>query len=65
MAEERNLYPLIEVDGGVGLQNAEKILQAGADVLVAGSSVFGAENPTDAIARMKDIGQEAMQSFLV
>jgi ribulose-phosphate 3-epimerase len=65
MAEERNLYPLIEVDGGVGLQNAEKILQAGADVLVAGSSVFGAENPTGAIARMKDIGQEAMQSFLV
>lgn len=65
MAEERNLYPLIEVDGGVGLQNAEKILQAGADVLVAGSSVFGTENPTDAIARMKDIGQEAMQSFLV
>jgi len=65
MAEERNLYPLIEVDGGVGLQNAEKILQAGADVLVAGSSVFGAENPTDAIARMKDIGQEAMQRFLV
>lgn len=65
MAEERNLYPLIEVDGGVGLQNAEKILQAGVDVLVAGSSVFGAENPTDAIARMKDIGQEAMQSFLV
>jgi ribulose-phosphate 3-epimerase len=60
MAEERNLYPLIEVDGGVGLQNAEKILQAGADVLVAGSSVFGAENPTDAIARMKDIGQEVV-----
>lgn len=65
MADERNLYPLIEVDGGVGLQNAEKILQAGADVLVAGSSVFGADNPAEAIARMKDIGQEAMQSFLV
>lgn len=65
MAEERNLYPLIEVDGGVGLQNAEKILQAGADVLVAGSSVFGAENPMEAIARMKDIGREAMQPFLV
>ncbi|HRF38761.1 MAG TPA: ribulose-phosphate 3-epimerase [Saprospiraceae bacterium] len=65
MADERNLYPLIEVDGGVGLQNAEKILQAGADVLVAGSSVFGADNPTEAIARMKDIGQEARQPFLV
>lgn len=65
MADERNLYPLIEVDGGVGLQNAEKILQAGADVLVAGSSVFGADNPAEAIARMKDIGQEATQPFLV
>ena len=65
MADERNLYPLIEVDGGVGLQNAEKILQAGADVQIAGSSVFGADNPTEAIARMKDIGQEARQPFLV
>ena len=58
MAEERNLYPLIEIDGGVGLQNAEKILQAGADVLVAGSSVFGAENPLEVINRLKDIGTE-------
>ena len=37
---ERNLDTLIEIDGGVGLQNAEEILKAGADVLVAGSSVF-------------------------
>jgi ribulose-phosphate 3-epimerase len=58
MAVERNCYPLIEIDGGVGLQNAEKILQAGADVLVAGSSVFGAEQPLDVIARLKDIGAE-------
>lgn len=40
----KNLSTLIEIDGGVGLQNAEVILQAGADVLVAGSSVFHAEN---------------------
>lgn len=49
----RNAHALIEVDGGVGLQNAEKILQAGADVLVAGNSVFKAENPKEAIARLK------------
>jgi len=49
----RNAPTLIEVDGGVGLQNAEKILQAGADVLVAGSSVFGAKEPREAIAQMK------------
>lgn len=54
----RNAQTLIEVDGGVGLQNAEKILQAGADVLVAGSSVFKADDPRDAIDRLKDIGGE-------
>ncbi len=56
MAIHQNVHPLIEVDGGVGLQNAESILQAGADVLVAGSSIFKAENPEQAIADMKDIG---------
>jgi ribulose-phosphate 3-epimerase len=54
----RNTETLIEVDGGVGLHNAEKILQAGADVLVAGSSVFKANDPADAVARLKDIGGE-------
>lgn len=53
----RNLNTLIEIDGGVGLQNAEAILQAGANVLVAGSSVFKSENPKDAIVRLKSIGQ--------
>jgi len=51
----RNLNTLIEIDGGVGLQNAEAILYAGADVLVAGSSVFKADNPKDAIKRLKSI----------
>lgn len=49
----RNALTLIEVDGGVGFQNAEKILQAGADVLVAGNSVFKAEDPKAAIAQLK------------
>lgn len=52
---ERNCTAMIEIDGGVGLQNAEKILQAGADVLVAGSSVFKAEDPLLAIERLKAI----------
>ncbi len=43
----------IEIDGGVGLQNAETLLQAGADVLVAGSSVFKAEDPLATISRLK------------
>jgi len=52
-----NYSTQIEIDGGVGLQNAEAILQAGADVLVAGSSVFKADDPTTAIARLKAIGK--------
>jgi ribulose-phosphate 3-epimerase len=52
-----NASTLIEVDGGVGMQNAEKILQAGADVLVAGSSVFKSDDPTKAIDRLKNIGE--------
>lgn len=55
---ERNLRTLIEIDGGVGLQNAEKLLQAGADVLVAGSAVFKAEDPVDVISRLKRIGEQ-------
>ncbi|MBX5438847.1 MAG: ribulose-phosphate 3-epimerase [Thermoflavifilum sp.] len=43
----------IEVDGGVDLQNAAEIFRAGADVLVAGSSVFHAPNPAEAIHLLK------------
>jgi ribulose-phosphate 3-epimerase len=54
----RNLPAQIEVDGGIGLQNAQRILQAGADVLVAGSSVFGAKDPRNVIHQLKDMGHE-------
>ena len=49
----RNASALIEIDGGVGLHNAESLLQAGADVLVAGNSVFGAKDPVATIAALK------------
>ncbi len=58
MLTVHNAHALIEVDGGVGLQNAEVLLQSGADVLVAGSSVFKAADPTGAILRLKEIGAE-------
>jgi ribulose-phosphate 3-epimerase len=61
MITTRNTPTLIEVDGGVGLQNAEKLLQAGVDVLVAGSSIFKAENPRSVISRLKEIGGEVMK----
>jgi ribulose-phosphate 3-epimerase len=60
MITTRNLKTLIEIDGGVGLQNAEVLLKAGARVLVAGSSVFKAENPSDMISRMKRIGERTL-----
>ncbi len=44
---------LIEIDGGVGLSNYKKLIQAGADVLVAGNSVFRAENSKEAIVALK------------
>lgn len=53
MITVRNAPTLIEIDGGVGLHNAETLLQAGADVLVAGNSVFAAPDPEATIRAMK------------
>ena len=46
---------LIEVDGGVTSKNAKQLVEAGADVLVAGSFVFKAENPTQTILDLKKL----------
>ncbi len=46
---------LIEVDGGVNFENAFSIIKAGADILVAGNTVFTSPNPTDAITKLKNI----------
>jgi ribulose-phosphate 3-epimerase len=46
---------LIEIDGGVTLENAKEILDAGADVLVAGNTVFKAKDPTAMIAALKSL----------
>lgn len=44
---------LIEIDGGVNIENAPQLIAAGADVLVAGNFVFSAPNPLETIAKMK------------
>lgn len=49
---ERQLDTLIEVDGGVNHKNAPVLLEAGADVLVAGSLIFGSDNPAETIAEL-------------
>ena len=57
MINKNNASVLIEIDGGVTSKNAKKLVDAGADVLVAGSFVFGAENPTQTIANLKNLKQ--------
>jgi ribulose-phosphate 3-epimerase len=52
---KKNAKTLIEVDGGVTSKNAKQLVEVGADVLVAGSFVFGAENPTQTISDLKKI----------
>ena len=49
----KNLYTKIEIDGGVTLENAKSIIDAGADVLVAGNTVFKAKDPVGMIAALK------------
>lgn len=53
LIEKRGSQALIEIDGGVSASNAAHLLEAGADVLVAGSFVFSAENPEETIASLK------------
>ena len=53
MITEAGADVIIEIDGGVGVQNATQLIEAGADALVAGSAVFNAENPTEYIAALK------------
>jgi ribulose-phosphate 3-epimerase len=52
---EQQLGFLIEIDGGVDLNNYKKLLAAGADVLVAGNTVFGSNNPLQTITQLKQI----------
>jgi ribulose-phosphate 3-epimerase len=53
MIDSSGLKVKIEVDGGIDLENARQVIEAGADVLVAGSTVFKSENPKTTIAALK------------
>ncbi len=54
LIKKKNSKALIEIDGGVNATNAKKLVDAGADVLVAGSFVFKSENPTATIKTLKE-----------
>ncbi|MCH8905013.1 MAG: ribulose-phosphate 3-epimerase [Bacteroidetes bacterium] len=62
MLQEKKLNAIIEVDGGVTLENAATILEAGGDVLVAGNTVFGSETPSNTITKLKNISAEVASS---
>ncbi|MCF8284730.1 MAG: ribulose-phosphate 3-epimerase [Sphingobacteriales bacterium] len=55
MATAQNTELLIEIDGGVGQHNLSALVQAGANVLVAGNAVFAAEDPAGMITTLKNI----------
>ncbi|MFY7828731.1 MAG: ribulose-phosphate 3-epimerase [Flectobacillus sp.] len=55
MIDSRGLNTIIEIDGGVNQETGTKLIEAGADALVAGSFVFNAPNPQETIANLKNI----------
>lgn len=62
MASGRNDNLLIEIDGGVGNQNALALLKAGANVLVAGNAIFAAGDPEAVISELKGIKPEILSA---
>ena len=55
MLNSSGLQAIIEVDGGIGLQNVAEVEAAGADAVVAGASVFSTQNPTETIKKLKGL----------
>ena len=56
------MSPAIEVDGGIGVGNARDIVEAGANVLVAGSSVFKPQDRAQAIAELRAQGRLGLEA---
>src|SRR6185295_15505472 len=52
---KKNAKTKIEIDGGVDLNNASALVKTGADVLVAGNTVFSSSNPKETIAKLKGL----------
>lgn len=58
MIRERGLDVHIEVDGGIDMSTAALVTEAGAEWLVAGSAIFGAPSPADAVREMKEVASK-------
>lgn len=55
LIQSKHAHTLIEIDGGVDLNNYQKLIHSGADVLVAGNTVFSSTNPTQTILKLKKV----------
>ena len=55
LINKKNSKAIIEIDGGITSKNAKKLVEKGADVLVAGSFVFKSDNPTETISTLSNL----------
>ena len=55
ISDEQKLDLHIEVDGGIDLETGKQVIDAGADILVAGSALFRADHPADFIHTLKNV----------
>jgi len=62
MIDRAESHALLEVDGGMKIDNVAKVLAAGADVLVAGSAIFSSQNYAETIAAMRAAGQHSSRT---
>jgi ribulose-phosphate 3-epimerase len=62
MIQDQELSTLIEVDGGVSLDNCAEIVRAGARVLVAGNTVYGAADPKAMIVQLQNLGNSTLSA---
>jgi ribulose-phosphate 3-epimerase len=58
MMEKQQIHADIQVDGGISLGNIDEVVKAGANCIVAGSSVFSAPDPADMIRQMREAAKE-------
>jgi ribulose-phosphate 3-epimerase len=56
MIDSRELKTLIEIDGGIDAENILRVVESGADMIVAGSAVYGKENPAEAVKELLEKG---------
>jgi ribulose-phosphate 3-epimerase len=54
MIDQRGLPVRIEIDGGIDQENIHKVVEAGAEIIVSGSTIFGADNPEEAVRELRE-----------